>query len=157
MVACFCLSYRKIVEEEETLTIKVKPGWRKGTKITFEGLGKETPRIDRADIIFVIAEKRHPLFRRDGDDLELAIEVPLVKSLTGCTISVPLLGGEKMSLTIEDIIQPGYEKIISGQGMPKSIEQGNRGNLRIQFLVQFPAELTDVQKATVLSILKDSC
>lgn len=106
---------------------------------------------------FVIAEKRHPLFQREGDDLELVVEVPLVKSLTGCTISIPLLGGEKMNLTIKDIIQPGCENIILGLGMPKSKEEGNRGNLRIEFLVQFPTELTHQQRATVISILQVSC
>ncbi|KAL7246239.1 hypothetical protein ACSBR2_001377 [Camellia fascicularis] len=146
-----------VKEDEEMLTIKVKPGWKKGTKITFEGMGNETPGTDPADIIFVIGEKRHPLFRREGDDLELGVEIPLVKALTGCNISVPLLGGEKMNLMMDDIIQPGYEKIIAGQGMPKPNEEGNRGNLIIKFLVQFPTELTDEQRANVLQILQDSC
>lgn len=139
------------------LTIKVKPGWRKGTKITFEGMGNETPGTHPADITFVIAEKQHPLFTREGDDLELVIELPLVKALTGCTLSIPLLGGEHMSLTMDDIICPGYQKIIAGQGMPLPKEQGKRGNLVIKFLVEFPQELTDEQRSDVYSILKDSC
>ncbi|KAF5942307.1 hypothetical protein HYC85_019949 [Camellia sinensis] len=133
----------KIVKEEEMLIIKVKPGWRKGMKVTFEGMGNETPGTHPADIIFVIVEKRHPLFTTKGDDLELSIEITLLNALIGCTLSIPLLGGENMSLTIDDIIQPGYEKIIVGQGMPKSKEQRNRGNLIIKFVVKFPTELTD--------------
>ncbi|MCE3052281.1 hypothetical protein HAX54_052083 [Datura stramonium] len=146
-----------LAEEEEALTIKVKPGWTKGTKITFEGKGNERPGTSPADVIFVIAEKRHPLFKREGDNLELAVEIPLVKALTGCTISIPLLGGEKMSLTIDDVICPGYEKIIAGQGMPKPKEQGNRGNLIITFLVAFPTELTEEQRSDVVRILQDCC
>ncbi|KAK9271454.1 hypothetical protein L1049_027045 [Liquidambar formosana] len=110
----------QILQEEELLTIKVKPGWKTGTKITFEGMGDERPGTCPADITFMIAEKRHPMFRREGDDLELAVEIPLVKALTGCTFSIPLLGGERMSLEIDEIIHPGYEKIIAGQGMPNS-------------------------------------
>ncbi|XP_060214453.1 uncharacterized protein LOC132641459 isoform X2 [Lycium barbarum] len=146
-----------LAEEEEVLTIKVKPGWTKGTKITFEGKGNERLGTSPADVIFVIGEKRHPLFKRDGDDLELAVEIPLVKALTGCTISIPLLGGEKMSLTVDDIICPGYEKIIAGQGMPKPKEEGTRGNLIVTFLVAFPTELTEEQKSDVVRILEDSC
>ncbi|GAV61179.1 hypothetical protein CFOL_v3_04707, partial [Cephalotus follicularis] len=81
-----------IVKEVEVLKIKLKPGWKKGTKITFEGKGDERPGYLPADIIFLIEEKRHPLFKRRGDDLEIAAEIPLVKALTGCTLSVPLLG-----------------------------------------------------------------
>ncbi|GMY06744.1 dnaJ homolog subfamily A member 2 [Fagus crenata] len=147
----------QITQEEELLTIKVKPGWKKGTKITFEGMGNERPGICPADITFVIAEKRHPMFRREGDDLELAVRIPLLKALTGCTLSIPLLGGEKMSLKIDDIIYPGYEKIIDGKGMPNSKAQGKRGSFKITFLVDFPKELTDEQRSDILSILQDSC
>lgn len=148
-------SYR--LTEEEVLTIKVKPGWTKGTKITFEGKGNERPGTSQGDVIFVIAEKKHPLFRRDGDNLELAVEIPLVKALTGCTISIPLLGGEKMSVTIDDIVCPGYEKIIAGQGMPIPKEKGNRGNLIVTFLVAFPTEIAEEQRSDVMRILQDCC
>lgn len=149
--------YRGIVQEEELLTINVQPGWKKGTKVTFEGKGNERPGAYREDIIFFISEKRHQLFRREGEDLELGVEIPLVKALTGCTISVPLLGGGKMSLTVDDIIYPGFEKIITDQGMPVSKQEGVRGNLKITFLVEFPTQLTDNQRSEVFCILQDSC
>ncbi|KAL2491143.1 HSP40/DnaJ peptide-binding protein [Abeliophyllum distichum] len=144
-----------IIKEEETLMIKVKPGWRKGTKITFEGKGDEKPGTLPADIIFAIVEKKHPMFKRRGDDLEVGVEVPLVQALTGCTFSVPLLGGGQMTLSIDEIIYPGYEKIIPGQGMPKFKDEGNRGDLRLKFLVEFPRELSDEQRSDVVSILQE--
>lgn len=146
---------RLIVQEEEFVTIKVKPGWKKGTKITFEGMGNEKPGSNPADIIFVIAEKRHQLFRREGDDLEFAIRIPLVKALTGCNLSIPLLGGEKMSLRVDDVIYPGFEKIVPDQGMSITNHRGRRGNLKLTFLVDFPTQLTDEQRLDVLSILQD--
>ncbi|OIV97943.1 hypothetical protein TanjilG_12700 [Lupinus angustifolius] len=146
-----------IVQEEELLTINVQPGWKKGTKITFEGKGNERPGAYREDIIFSVSEKRHQLFRREGDGLELGVEIPLVKALTGCTISVPLLGGDKISLKVDEIIYPGYEKIISGQGMPIPKEAGLRGDLKVTFLVEFPTQLTHDQRYKVFSILQDSC
>ncbi|KAI9071087.1 hypothetical protein K1719_046952 [Acacia pycnantha] len=71
-----------IVQEEETLKIEVKPGWKKGTKITFEGKGDEKPGYLPADIVFLIDEKDHPLFTRDGQNLEVRVEIPLVNALT---------------------------------------------------------------------------
>ncbi|MBA0625900.1 hypothetical protein Godav_003647 [Gossypium davidsonii] len=144
------------VEHKEMLSINVEPGWKKGTKITFEGMGNEVPRLYAADVTFVIAEKQHPVFGRDGDDLELTIEIPLVKALTGCCLPIPLLGGEKMELKIDEIIHPGYEKIITGQGMPTTKEAASRGNLKVRFLINFPTELTDEQRATAVRILGDS-
>ena len=135
--------------------IQVKPGWKKGTKITFEGKGDERPGSLPADIIFSIDEKRHPVFKREGNDLELGVEIPLVQALTGCDIPIPLLGGGQINLYIDDIIYPGYEKIISGQGMPIS-KQGTRGDLKLKFLIEFPADLTDDQRSQIVSILQAS-
>ncbi|XP_021899609.1 dnaJ homolog subfamily B member 13 [Carica papaya] len=143
-----------IVQQEEILTIKLKPGWKKGTKITFEGKGNEKPGYLPADIIFLINEKRHPLFKRRGDDLEIAVQLPLVNALTGCTLSVPLLGGDKMTLSVTDIVYPGYLKVIPGQGMPNPKSQdGKRGDLIITFLVNFPQHLTHEQRSLAFDIL----
>ncbi|KAM7252987.1 hypothetical protein ACFE04_025605 [Oxalis oulophora] len=146
----------QLIEEDDLLSINVKPGWKKGTKITFEGMGHESLGNQFGDVNIVIAEKKHPLFTREGDDLELAVEIPLVKALTGCTISIPLLGGEKMSLTIDDLVKPGDKKVIPGQGMPYSKEQGKRGDLKVLFLIEFPTELTEEKRREIVSILADA-
>lgn len=146
-----------MVQEDEVLTIIVKPGWRIGTTITFPGMGNEIPGGQAADMKFIIAEKQHPVFKKEGDDLVLKMEISLVDSLAGCTLSIPLLDGQKLSLIMEDLIYPGSQKVIAGQGMPKSKEQGERGNLIVNFGVEFPKELTDEQRSDLFSILQDSC
>ncbi|GMJ05613.1 hypothetical protein HRI_004230500 [Hibiscus trionum] len=142
-----------IVSQEDTLTINIKPGWTNGTKVTFEGKGDEKPGYLPADIVFSIQEQRHHLFKRTGDDLEIVVEIPLVKALTGCHLAVPLLGGETMSIYVSDIIYPGYEKVIQGQGMPNA-KGGDRGDLRITFHIKFPTSLTDEQRSEACSILE---
>ncbi|KAL4183700.1 hypothetical protein AMTRI_Chr11g156420 [Amborella trichopoda] len=143
----------RIEKEEEILKIKVKPGWKKGTEITFEGMGDERPGALPTDVVFLIAEKPHPFFKREGNDLVLARDIPLVKALTGCTLSVPLLGGEKISLYCNEIIFPGYEKVIKGQGMPILKENGKRGDLRIKFHVEFPSSLSPDQRVAIQQLL----
>lgn len=145
------------MQEDEVLTIEVKPGWRNGTKITFDGKGNEVPGGQTGDITFVIAENKHLLFRKDGDDLVFEIEIHLVEALTGCTLTVPLLDGEKTVIKMEDVVYPGYQKIVAGQGMPKSKEPGERGNLIVKFDVEFPKQLTEEQRSNVYNILHDSC
>ncbi|XP_054801365.1 uncharacterized protein LOC129305330 [Prosopis cineraria] len=145
-----------ILQEEEVLQIEVKPGWREGTKITFEEKGNEEPGYLPADIIFSIEEKEHPLFTRDGYNLEVCVEIPLVNALTGCLIPVPLIEGETMNVTFENIIIcPGYVKVLQGKGMPDPQHNGRRGNLHIKFLIDFPRTLSDEQKKEVVSILQD--
>ncbi|KAL5982779.1 hypothetical protein ACLOJK_016855 [Asimina triloba] len=144
-----------MVQEQELLRIKVKPGWKTGTKITFEGVGDERPGMLPADVIFSISELKHPLFKREGNDLILSLQIPLVKALTGGNLSIPLLGGEKMSCSLDEIIYPGYEKIVEGQGMPVAKEHGLRGDLRIVFDVEFPKKLSDKRRKEASRILQD--
>ncbi|KAK7331615.1 hypothetical protein VNO80_28352 [Phaseolus coccineus] len=147
-----------IVQEEEILKIEVKPGWRKGTRITFEGVGDEKPGYLPADVVFLIDEKKHHLYGRDGDDLEICVEIPLVDALTGFSIPIPLLGGENMTLSFEStIIYPGFEKVIKGQGMPNAKKNGIRGDLHVKFLIDFPTKLTEEQRIEAVSILQDCC
>ncbi|MED6143172.1 hypothetical protein PIB30_003876 [Stylosanthes scabra] len=148
-----------MVQENEILKIEVKPGWRKGTKIKFEGKGDEKPGYLPADIVFIIEEKKHHLFSREGNnDLEICIEIPLGDALTGCSLPIPVLGGEKLTLSFENtVIYPGYVKVIEGQGMPIPKNEGKRGDLYVKFLVDFPKELSDEQRQEAFSILENCC
>ncbi|KAJ0233152.1 HSP40/DnaJ peptide-binding protein [Hirschfeldia incana] len=147
----------QLSEEEETVEIKVKPGWKEGTKVTFEGKGNEAMgSCVPADLIFVIVEKEHEVFKRNGDDLEMALEVSLLEALTGFELCVALPDGDNMSLKIEDVIHHGYVTVIHGKGMPKPKENGKtRGDLRVRFRTKFPEQLTDAQRSEIQSILQN--
>ncbi|KNA24501.1 hypothetical protein SOVF_014980 [Spinacia oleracea] len=146
----------QIVNEEEVLTVNIKPGWKTGTKITFQGIPNEDrPGEYPGDIIFIVIEKHHSLFRRIDDDLDLEIEIPLVDALTGCNLHIPVLGKEKMSLEIDEVIYPGYEKMFVGQGMPNQKNPNHKGNLKVKFLVAYPDNLTDEQRSKIFRILSN--
>jgi DnaJ-class molecular chaperone len=63
--------------EDKVLTIDVKPGWKAGTKITFPREGDQAANTVPADIVFVIKDKSHPHFKRDGSDLIYTAKIPL--------------------------------------------------------------------------------
>ncbi len=63
----------KVVSVAVEKEINVKPGWKDGTKITFEREGDELPGIVPADIIFTIQTKPHDRYERDGDNLVLTV------------------------------------------------------------------------------------
>ncbi|KAL7166240.1 hypothetical protein ACSBR2_037006 [Camellia fascicularis] len=50
----------RLVPESEILTIEVKPGWKKGTKITFPDKGNEQLNQLPADLVFVIELNQLP-------------------------------------------------------------------------------------------------
>nr|CAD1839228.1 unnamed protein product [Ananas comosus var. bracteatus] len=138
---------------EEILTIDIKPGWKKGTKITFPEKGNEAPHIIPADIVFIIDEKPHDVFTREGNDLIVTQKVSLVEALTGYTVHLTTLDGRNLTIPINSIIHPGYEEVVPREGMPIPKDPSKKGNLRIKFNIKFPSRLTSEQKAGIKRLL----
>ncbi|CAA7023198.1 unnamed protein product [Microthlaspi erraticum] len=136
-------------QETEILTIVVKPGWKKGTKIKFPDKGNEQVNQLAADLVFVIDEKPHDLFKRDGNDLMTSRSVTLAEAIGGTTVNVDTLDGRNVSVGVTEIVSPGYELVVPGEGMPIAKEPRTRGDLRIKFDVQFPTRLTNDQKSAL--------
>ncbi|XP_042491551.1 dnaJ homolog subfamily B member 1-like [Macadamia integrifolia] len=138
---------------EEILTIEIKPGWKKGTKITFPEKGNEQQGVIPADLVFIIDEKPHSVFKRDGNDLIVTQKIPLVEALTGYTVQLTTLDGRNLTIPINSVISPSYEEVVKGEGMPIPKEPSKRGNLRIKFNVKFPSRLTQDQKTGIKRLL----
>uniref|UniRef100_A0A4W5KRP4 DnaJ heat shock protein family (Hsp40) member B4 n=1 Tax=Hucho hucho TaxID=62062 RepID=A0A4W5KRP4_9TELE len=68
---------RTMRTEDKILTIEIKRGWKEGTKITFPREGDESANTIPADIVFVIKDKPHAHFRREGSDIVYPVKVSL--------------------------------------------------------------------------------
>ncbi|GAB2298640.1 hypothetical protein Dimus_032710 [Dionaea muscipula] len=143
----------KTIPVEEILTIDIKPGWKKGTKITFPEKGNEQPGVIPSDLVFIIDEKSHPVFTRDGNDLVVTQKIPLAEALTGYTAHITTLDGRNLTVPINNVIHPSYEEVVPKEGMPIPKEPSRRGNLRIKFNIKFPTRLTPEQKADIKKLL----
>ncbi|XP_047096105.1 dnaJ homolog subfamily B member 13-like [Lolium rigidum] len=143
----------KPMSVEEILTIDIKPGWKKGTKITFPEKGNETRNVIPSDLVFIIEERAHPKFKRDGNDLVYTHKISLVDALTGCAVQLMTLDGRNLTVPVKSVINPTYEEVVPGEGMPITREPSKKGNLRIKFQIKFPTNLTADQKAGVQQLL----
>uniref|UniRef100_A0A1J3JF74 DnaJ-like protein subfamily B member 13 n=1 Tax=Noccaea caerulescens TaxID=107243 RepID=A0A1J3JF74_NOCCA len=130
---------------EEILKIDLKPGWKKGTKITFQEKGNQAPGVIPADLIFVVDEKPHSVYKRDGNDLIVEKKISLLAALTGLTIGLTTLDGRNLNIPVLDIVKPGQEIVIPNEGMPTK-DSSKRGDLRINFEILFPSRRTSEQK-----------
>lgn len=140
--------------ESEIVTIEVKPGWKKGTKITFPDKGNEQLHQLPADLVFVIDEKPHNVFTRDGHDLIINRRITLAEAIGGTTVDVTTLDNRTLSVPVTKIVSPGYEHVVSGEGMPITEDRRNRGDLKIRFEVAFPNKLTPDQRAALKRVLE---
>ncbi|XP_064416371.1 dnaJ homolog subfamily B member 4 isoform X1 [Latimeria chalumnae] len=88
---------RTVRVEDKILTIEIKRGWKEGTKITFPREGDETPNTIPADIVFIIKDKPHSRFKRDGSNIVYPARISLregrtvvrgTNACTGSTLSI---------------------------------------------------------------------
>lgn len=101
--------------QEKIYEIRVEPGWRDGTKISF----KETKDGVFPPITFVLKQRKHKYIQRDGDDLVYHCTVTSKQAEKGSKIKVPMPDGEILEvITQPEEIHDNYIKKIQGKGMP---------------------------------------
>ncbi|GAA6007289.1 hypothetical protein JCM10207_001572 [Rhodosporidiobolus poonsookiae] len=153
-------------EESNTLEIAVKPGWKAGTKVRFARAGHETPSGSQ-DMVFVIEEKAHPTFKREGDDLVYTLKVPLVDALSGPagggtpTKTITHLDGRSVSVNVPyprgggAPLKPGQVIRVAGEGMPITRKNAGKakGDLLVKVDVVFPDRISAAQAEGVRKVL----
>ncbi|KAM4643868.1 dnaJ homolog subfamily B member 1 isoform 1-T1 [Amazona ochrocephala] len=144
---------KTVRSEDKILTIEVKRGWKEGTKITFPKEGDQTPTNIPADVVFVLKDKPHGVFRREGSDIVYPAKISLREALCGCTVHTPTLDGRTIPMVFQDILKPGVKRRIPGEGLPLPRAPEQRGDLVIEFEVRFPDRIPAPARSLLEQIL----
>ena len=70
-----------------------------GQKISFLGEGDQSPGLEAGDIIIILEEKEHPIFKRNDMDLYMKMDLNLNEALCGFKRSVKTLDGRYIIIT----------------------------------------------------------
>jgi len=146
---------RKVNRERKILEVSVDKGMEDGQKITFTGEGDQEPGLEPGDIIIVLDEKAHPVFKRNGQDLIMKMDVSLTEALTGLRKAVKTLDDRTLVIqTVRgEVIKSGDLKMVRGEGMPQYRNPFEKGRLIIQFNVVFPPSLEPAVAEELAKIL----
>ena len=107
-------TFFQVTRERKILEVSVDKGMEDGQKITFTGEGDQEPTLEPGDIIIVLDEKEHPLFKRNGTDLIMKMQISLSEALTGFkktvqtldnrTLVIQTVSGKLMARAVNEII-----------------------------------------------------
>lgn len=103
---------QKIVREKETLEVQLDQGVPNGHKQTFHGKSDEYPDCTPGDVVILIKEKDHKVFKRKQGDLAMTLKISLQEALTGFKKEFTYLDGCKHCVTSSGITNPGSVKTV---------------------------------------------
>ncbi|KAI6657487.1 DnaJ-like protein subfamily B member 4-like [Oopsacas minuta] len=127
---------------EETVEVHVKPGWKEGTKVTFKEKGEQRSGRIPADVVFVIKDRPHELFTRDGSNIRYKQTLSLKQALLPpIHLNIPTLDNTQIPVKLDQILSPHSQHTLTGQGLPLVKQPYRRGDLIIDFDIQFPQQL----------------
>uniref|UniRef100_A0A0M3IB79 J domain-containing protein n=2 Tax=Ascaris TaxID=6251 RepID=A0A0M3IB79_ASCLU len=139
--------------EDKVLTIVVKPGWKSGTTVTFPKEGDQHVGRVPADVVFVIRDKPHATLKREDCDIRYVHRISLRDALCGTTVEVPTLDGAPLQLHLSEVIRPGTTTRFRGRGLPNPKNSAKRGDLIVEFNVQFPEMIEPATKQIIMRAL----
>ncbi|CAI4050111.1 hypothetical protein SKDZ_14G2580 [Saccharomyces kudriavzevii ZP591] len=136
---CKSCNGKKVENERKILEVHVEPGMKDGQRIVFKGEADQAPDVIPGDVVFLVSERPHKSFKRDGDDLVYEAEIDLLTAIAGGEFALEHVSGDwlKVGIVPGEVIAPGMRKVIEGKGMPVP-KYGGYGNLIIKFTVKFP-------------------
>jgi molecular chaperone DnaJ len=127
------------VERTESLEVRIKPGTRDGQRIRIAGRGNAgTMGAPAGDLYIIVRAGEHPVFKREGDDIHLAVPVTSTEAALGAKIEVPTIDGRTL-LKIPPGTQPGQKLRLREKGVPSAVKEGTRGDEIVEVKVVTPA------------------
>ena len=134
------------VEKERSLSVNIPAGVETGTRIRLSGEGEAGLRGGPAGDLYIFIEVReHPIFQRDGLDLQCRVPVSFTTAALGGEVEVPTIDGGRSRVKVPAGAQSGKQMRLRAKGMP-ALRGGGQGDMLIELSVETPVNLTSKQK-----------
>lgn len=111
----------KTKQQREVLEVMIQKVSPDGHKVTFREMADEHPDADAGDVVFVLKQQEHAVFKRKGADLFIERNISLVEALCGFSLELVHLDGRKLLIKTSpgEIVRPmvqGFDPLATEDG-----------------------------------------
>jgi DnaJ-class molecular chaperone len=145
----------EIVYIPDTIPLSVPPKCHVGKKFKLTVPMEDG---DNSIIIIIIKPKEHKFYKlreslhkTEPNDLEITMPLSLKDSLVGFRLNIPGIDGKTIIIEEDEVIDPRAPYKLCGNGFVD--KQGNRGDLYINFDINYPKKLSQKQRNEIKKIL----
>jgi molecular chaperone DnaJ len=137
------------------MRVNIPAGVRDGSRIRlagkgepgFRGTGAGSEAGPPGDLFVITRVVESPVFKRNGDNLEVEVPLTIPEALQGAVIEVPTLNGSKR-LRVPPGTRHGTVQRLRGEG-PARLGGKGRGDIHYRFVLDVPASLSPEQSEAV--------
>jgi DnaJ-class molecular chaperone len=139
--------------EDAVIYVDIQQGIDVGERIVIKNSGHIFADGRTGDVHIIVQINKHTIFNRIGLDLIMTYNISLKESLCGFTFEIKHLSGELYTINNArgNIIPTNHKKTIPKLGMGRNTHVGN---LIIQFEINFPTTLSEVQLSELDKLLE---
>jgi molecular chaperone DnaJ len=142
------------VRETRRLAVKIPAGIDDGAQIRLAGEGEAGPRgAPPGDLYIEVNVRPHKLFRREGNDLILDLNLNIAQAALGSDIQVPTVDGDTTELKIPAGTQNEKVFRVKGVGVPY-LRGSGRGDMLVRARIQVPTNLNEEQRRLLRELSK---
>lgn len=124
----------------KNIEVNIPAGVRDGSTIRLAGQGgMGSNGSEPGDLYLHIRLRPHPLFRVNGDDLEVELSITPSEAVLGAKVAAPTIDG-KVELTVPPGTNSGQRLRLRGQGLNK--RKGGRGDEYVRMKIVVPKEVS---------------
>lgn len=143
---CDTCKGKGVLRREEEIALNIPAGIRDGEMVRMTGHGEAVSKGTTGDLYIKINVAPHPVFKRDGHDLVMNLNIKLSDALLGTKYPIETLDGEievtiPEGLTINEILR------VKGKGVP--VSKGKRGDLLIKLNIKLPTKISKKSKELI--------
>lgn len=108
-----------IIQDSKEAEIDIPKGAFEGMQFVVNGAGSapEHNKGINGDLSIIVTEKEDDIFTRNGNDLIVEINVPVIDAILGCTTNISTIDGNDVSVSIPKGTSDGYRIRVKGKGM----------------------------------------
>ena len=135
----------RYVRTERKLKVNIPAGVDTGTRLRLSNEGQPGANSGPAgDLYVVVKVKEHPIFERQGDDLQCTIPVNVAQAALGTEVDLLTFDGLQ-SVKVPEGSQSGARIRLRNLGVPR-LQGSGRGDLFVHIDVTTPTKLTREQR-----------
>jgi len=146
-----------VSKKSEEITVKVPPGIRDGEAVSLPGMGEAAAGGMAGDLYVKFTVGKHPVFRREGLNLIMDLDVKVSEALLGVEKDIATLDG-MIKLKVPAGISSGEVLVARGRGVPQGhglTGYRGRGDLMIKTIIRTPRKISKKAKDLIEELKKE--